>query len=167
MRMELQMTKYTSVVLLLIVVLASPAFSAKTGELELADGSVVRGEILSVNGGVYRIRTETLGEISLDESKIKNIRLEGAPGGTPEKKGIEAFTNEQVKALKDRLADDPEIMSLLAELGNDPAVQEVLKDPEIMHAVMTNDFSALLSNPKLKQILENPKIKEISKRVGE
>jgi hypothetical protein len=164
-RMNWSTGKYVCALLLVIGVMASPAFSAKTGEFELTDGSVVRGEIVSVEGGTYRIRTESLGEIRLDESKIKSIRVGNASAASSGKKGTGPFENEQVKVLKDRLAADPDIMSLVTELQGDPAIQEVLKDPQVMNAILSNDVSALTSNPKLKQLLDNPKIKEITRRM--
>ncbi len=61
------------------------AAGAGAGELnviELKDGSIISGEVVSLAGGIYTIRTDSLGMIKLEESKIRAIRSK-----VPEKGG--------------------------------------------------------------------------------
>ena len=161
------MFKYIFLILLLSVLAAPGICTAGKGELELKDGSVIRGEIVSASGGVYRIKTDSLGVISVEESKIRNIRLGEGSNGTSGKGASGLIDSQAIDALKDRLMNDEEMMSRITALANDPGFQEIMNDPEILKAVAGNDVQALLSNPKFKRALENQKIKEIERKLGQ
>ncbi len=65
------------------------------------------------------------------------------------------------------MMSDEEIVNMILSLQNDPDIQGVLQDPEIMKAVNSGDINALLSNPKFMKLLENPTIQDIRKKVTE
>ena len=68
--------------LFLVSIAAASASAGGIREVELTDGSVITGEVLSLSNGVYSVKSETLGTMKIGESKIRAIREKGhgAPG---------------------------------------------------------------------------------------
>ena len=133
------------------------ALAGEIKEIELKDGSVIYGEIVSFSGGVFTLRSKGLGTVKIEESKIRTIRSGAREGGR----------QDQIQKLKQRMMSDEEVVEMILSLQNDPAVQEILQDPEIMKAVNAGDMDSLLSNPKFMKLLENPTIQDIRKKVTE
>ena len=131
------------------------ALAGEIKEIELKDGSVIYGEIVSFSGGVFTLRSKGLGTVKIEESKIRVIRSGTREGG---KQG-------QIQQLQKRMMSDKEVVEMILSLQNDPDVQKILQDPEIMKAVNAGDMDALLSNPKFMKLLENPTIHEIREKV--
>ncbi|MGD9075056.1 MAG: hypothetical protein PVJ69_07580 [Desulfobacteraceae bacterium] len=131
------------------------AIAGEIKEIELKDGSVIYGEIVSFSGGVFTLRSKGLGTVKIEESKIRAIRSGSREGG---KQG-------QIQQLQKRMMSDKEVVEMILSLQNDPDVQKILQDPEIMKAVNAGDMDALLSNPKFMKLLENPTIHEIREKV--
>ena len=52
---------------------------------------------------------------------------------------------------------------MIMNLQDDPEIQAILQDPEIMKAVNAGDMNALLANPKFSKLMENAKIKAITR----
>ena len=71
----------------------------------------------------------------------------------------------EVKALQERMLADPQVLALIMALQNDPAVQEILSDPDLMGALQAGNFDALVANPRFRALLDNPKVQEIEKRL--
>ena len=61
---------------------------------------------------------------------------------------------------------NPEIMELMSSLLQQADMQAVLSDPAILEAVRTNNFNALLANPKFMQLLNNPTVQDIGKKTN-
>ncbi len=58
---------------------AAPA-AAEIAVIELADGSELRGQVLSLKDNAYRIRTESLGTISIPANRVALVRwISGKP----------------------------------------------------------------------------------------
>ena len=134
--------------------------NARAGEIkefELKDGSVIYGEIVSFSGGTFTVRSKSFGTVEIDESKIRAIRSR-VPVGRK---------RDQIQQLQQKMMSDEEVVQMILSLQNDPDVQNILKDPEIMEAVNAGDINALLSNPKFMKLLENPAIQDIRKKVTE
>ena len=66
--------------LFLAAVLATPAALAGPSQVELTDGSVLTGDLVGYADGRYTLRSPTLGDVSLEESKVRSVRP-GVPGG--------------------------------------------------------------------------------------
>jgi hypothetical protein len=148
------------------VVVAIFGFTATAGEfkeIELIDGSTIRGELVSFNNGVYQLRTSSLGMIEIEDSKVVMIRSSRANPIRGDGQET-APTNSEIDRLQRKMTRDEDIMLLILSLENDPDIQEVLGDPDIMKAVNSGDIAALSSNPKFMKLLENPKIKQIQKK---
>lgn len=146
------------VVLAFLGVLAAVAGAGGTKEIELTDGSVLTGEVVSLTGGVYTIKSDALGTVRIEESKVRSIRTKDAPGAA-------GGTGAQVKSLQDKMTGDQEIMNMIKSLQDDPDFQKVLQDPEVMKAVNSGDVATLMSNPQFKKLLDNKTVQEIQNKV--
>ncbi len=58
-----------------------------------------------------------------------------------------------------------EIMDALRALQNDPDLQKILQDPEIMKAVQTGDIAALMRNPEFMKLLNKQSVQDINKKL--
>jgi hypothetical protein len=154
------------VVLGLFVFLMLPTwvFAGELSEVELNDGSVVRGEVLSLDDAHCTLRSESLGTIQLERSGIKAIKMKGSQAATSiNSKGAQGLIKDQVAALQERMVSDQNSLDSITALGDDPDVKAVLEDPELMRAVESGDIAALMANPKILKLLENPALQSIGK----
>ena len=141
--------------LFLFFVFAGEPFAGEIREIELNDGSVLYGEVVSLKDGVYTLKMSSLGTVTIEDSKIRAIRIKTA----------NKTTKEQIQAMQLLMLSDKEIINMLTSLKNDPDVQKILEDPEIIKAVNSGDLETLLSNPKFIKFLSNPTILDIKKKV--
>ncbi len=155
----------TMSLLFFISIFCGSVFAGEFRTIELADGSSIYGEIVSFNNGVYTLNTDSLGIIEIDESEIRVIRFksDGLKSGERERPESTSIKPE-IRDLQRSMIGDEEIMNMIFSLQNDPAIQDILSDPEIMNAVKSGDISTLLANPKFMNLLNNINIKEIQKR---
>jgi len=135
-------------------------------EIELIDGGVVFGRIVSLQDGQYVIQTNTLGTVNIDEEKIRVIRIKHGPSqrndpATPPAKPY----SEDVQNLQKTIVENEVIMQKILALQNDPRMQEILQDPEIMKALDSGNFAALLSNPTFLEMMNSPEILEIQREI--
>lgn len=133
--------------------------NAAAGEIqmiELTDGSAIAGEVLSLANGVYTIKSDSLGTIKLEQSKIRAIRAKSS--------GTNAASPQEMKALTEKMLSDKEIMVLIQSLQNDPDFKKALEDPAIMKAVSEGDISALTANTQFMKLLNNATVKEIEQK---
>ncbi|MBC8179481.1 MAG: hypothetical protein H8E19_18915 [Deltaproteobacteria bacterium] len=142
------------------------AVAGQSSEIELVDGGVIFGEIISHSDGVYVVMSNSLGTVSVNESEIRLIRPQA---GNSAKKEIlrtpGGSVSTDLKTLQKSMMNDKEIMGLVLSLQESPEMQELLKDPDIMEAINSGDISALMSNPKFRKLLKNPEIEEIQKKM--
>ncbi len=137
---------------------AGPLVAGEVRQIELNDGSVLTGEVLSFANGVYTIRTGSLGTVTIGDSKVRSIR-------TPDPAALSTAPDVDVSSLKQRMESDQEVMDLIRGLKDDPEFRDVLQDPEIMKAVQAGDLATLMSNEKFLKLLNNRKTLEIKKKV--
>jgi hypothetical protein len=136
-------------------------------QIELTDGSVISGEIISLNNGVYTIKSSTLGTLQLEETKIKVIRVksETAPVKTPVRPATPTVSSAEMQAVQGLMLNNPDLLNKVMALQNDSELQKILADPAIMGAVNSGDLNSLLANPQFTRLLENPEIKKITEEV--
>lgn len=139
-------------VFLAFVATAAVANAAQTRRIELVDGSVITGEVLSLSGGIYTVRSASLGTLRIKASDIRVIRAEGF---SPRR--------EQVNVPQNRMPGDAEIMALLRAMQNDPDLQKMLNDPEIIRAVQSGDIAAIMRNPEFRKLLDKYLPQDINK----
>lgn len=141
------------------MILSHVAGSAAAGELreiQLSDGSIVSGEVLSLSGGFYTIKSATLGTLRLEESKILVIRPKASPQGS---------AGGDTKSLQEKMIRNQDIMSLIPTLQDDPDFKKIMEDPELMKAVAAGDIAVLMADPRFVKFLNNPTVQEIQKKV--
>jgi len=154
--------------LLLAGILTSPVIAGEIAEVELTDGSVICGEISSSETGFYTLKSNSLGTVKLEESKIRTIRFEPSLEPHAAKQDTMPTSAElRIHTLQQLLTGDPEIVQMIMSLLNDPAIQEILADPSIIEGVNKGDIEALSANPKFMKLLDNPAIQEITGKLAE
>lgn len=141
-------------------ILAATSSAAEIKEIELSDGSVITGEVLSLVSGVYSIRTGALGTLKIDEAKVRSIRPQGTSSSRP------SVPSNEARSLQDKMMSDKDVMSMIQSLKDDPQFTKILEDPEIMNAVSSGDTAALMANPKFLQLLHNPTVRDIQQKVA-
>ena len=152
---------------ILLVFLYGSAFAGGLMEVELIDGSMVSGEIISFSDGIYTLRSGVLGTVKINESKIKLIRFKSYGGTEGETvRPLNTSVNEELQAIQKSIMNDQNILRMILSLQNDPDIQELLQDSVIMEAVNSGDFSALMSSPKIIKILQKPELQEIQEAVS-
>ncbi len=149
--------------LLILILAVVTVDAAEAREIELTDGSVITGEVLSLSGGIYTIKSGSLGTIKLEESKVRAIRLK-SPSGSGAQKSLTG-PEAEARGLREKMMNDREIMGMIQSLRDDPEFQKILEDPEVMKAVQAGDLAALMANPRFMKLLDNSTVKEIQKKV--
>ncbi|MEJ2697301.1 MAG: hypothetical protein P8013_11710 [Candidatus Sulfobium sp.] len=142
-------------VFLALAAAAAAANAAGTREIELVDGSVIIGEVVSLSGGIYTVRSATLGTLRIKESDIQVIRMKNST--------VRDDVREQERALQNSMPDGAEIQAFMNALQNDPDLQKLVQDPEIMKAVQAGDIGALMSSPEFTKLLEKYRSQDINK----
>ncbi len=152
-------------VLAVLLVMGGFASAGQLREIVLEDGSIIRAEVVSFKDGVYTLRSDTMGQLELKDTDIEAIRepgsvaaaLPGKMAATDEK----APTEQDVDDMKRSLMTNPGLLGSVFSLRNDPDMQKILQDPEIMDKVMSGDVESLQNDPKFLELMENPKIQAI------
>jgi hypothetical protein len=142
------------IVLMLVGIWALPAAAAQ--RIELMDGTVLQGEILSFDGKTYTIRGDSIGTVKVEGTKVRSIQKDS--GASPGKSG-------DLQDLRSRIMTNPQTMGMVMGLQDEPEVKEVLQDEEILKAMEKGDIEWLMSNPKIQRLLQNPKVQEVGKSV--
>ncbi len=145
----------------LILLLCANVF-AEAQEIELKDGSIIAGEIISLSNGLYTIESNSLGNLKIKKSKIRTIRSKSRRSG---KSSPLPVVNNTVQALQDTIMSQPDLMTMIMALQNDPDIRMALQDSKVMNAVMSGNINALMDNPAFQRILENPRVQAISREI--
>jgi len=156
-RRSVKMRHLILILFFLSVVFLGQAFAGETKTFELLDGSIITGEIISFSDGTFTLKSEVLGTVRIEESKIRAIRSRKNGG----------VAGDEVLALQEKMMGNEEIFAMILSLQNDPEFRAILQDPEIMSAVSSGDINALLSNQKFLKLLENPAIQDIERMIEE
>jgi len=153
------------IAILFLACLATVAMAGPTMTLRLTDGSVITGEMLSFGDGIYRIRSQTLGLLEIPEERVATLVPPGSDAGAPAPGPDNQALAGRIGDLQQRMATDQGIMELIMQLQDDPAMQSVLTDPQVLQAIASNDLQALEANPKIQRLMDHPVIQQIFSRV--
>ncbi len=93
----------------------------------------------------------------------KNLQPELKIPSTPTVKKRVTPNTENVDELTEKMMDDPESMSKIGKLQNDPTMQKILQDPELMEAIRNKDLSRIARDPKIKALESNEGLQELLK----
>ena len=166
----------TVALLMLSIVFAVNVFAAQLKEIILEDGAVIYGNIVSVENGNYKIKTQDMGVLTVAEEKVVTIRKKSKGKDISKQdvrnlqfSGSEPTDPSAVKAgiaaLKRGIQNNPGTMKSIGNLQNDPDFMAVLNDPVIMSAVESGDINALTSNPKFLKLLNHPLVRGVGGKV--
>jgi hypothetical protein len=147
-----------------LFILAGPLSASEMSEIELRDGSVIQAEINAFDGKSYTLHSDPLGTFQVDKSKVKSIHQKASEGtATGGGKEIKSLSSDTIKALQEKMVSNKDMLNSIASLQEDPDIQAVLQDPEIMKAITSADISTLMSNPKFMKLLSKPQIQDLAK----
>ena len=154
--------------------------TASAATIVLQDGSVIRGDIRSLQNDVYTIRTDSMGTLAIRKQDVRSIDLTDesaprnatrteprasspaaprtAPGIAP---GPAMPSAAEFESMQRQLMGSPDMLSAIQALQNDPQVLSVLSDPEVMNAIATGDINTLMNHPKVIGLTRNPGVREI------
>ncbi len=147
------------------------AARAETANIHLLDGSTIRGEVVSLKGGSYKIQTPALGELNIPQSKVRSIEY-GASASTNSSRAnsvqpspTPGASSAQLAAIASQLQNSPTLLSDVQALSNDPAIMAIVQDPEIQQLIASGDYLGLMQNPKMQQLMNNSKIRDLTNKL--
>ena len=165
---------------LLIGCLGAASAWAEIATIRLHDGSSIRGEIISLKHGNYRVQSMSLGTIDIKQSDVRIVEYTpaGAPASTSAPVPLAAPSQPnagaqptnpalaaQMQSVQQSMLSNPAIMQMVQGLQGDPAVQAVLADPAIRRAINSGDYGSLMSNPKIRALMNNRQVQAITQQV--
>ena len=155
----------TSIFLFLWIV-SSASHAGVVSQIKLVDGSVIQAEIISFANGVYKLRSESLGTISVAEDRVQSIRPNKSQ--TPEMleklESSDPSVGKKVQGLQQKLTSDPKTMEMLLDLGNDPSMIGVLNDKDLMRAIQQGNLSTVIKNPKIQKLMKSKAVGDVIQR---
>ncbi|MCX5710647.1 MAG: hypothetical protein NT060_01565 [Candidatus Omnitrophica bacterium] len=157
-----------TILCLFFLTLSAAAYCGQLSRIELADGSVINGEIVSFLNGIYTVNTGSLGEVKLEAAKISQIKTANSPSfNIPSSIPVQGqtFSQPNVESYRQKLMSDPDNAAVVSGLVSNPHIQEIAKDPQIEQAVKAGDMQALMNNPKFMEMVNSPEMQEGIKKL--
>lgn len=154
-------SEWVSSLVILALAFCGPSLAST---VTLKDGTVIRGEVKSLQGGVYTVESESAGTLHIRADQVRSIEeAEGSPASeaAAPPSGKAPSGAEAVGAAKSLISEDPNLLIAVLGLQNEPEVVAVLADPGIAKAIEDGDYAALASNPKIVALMQNPKVRAI------
>ena len=71
----------------------------------------------------------------------------------------------QVQAIQQRMLNNPEIMTIILSLQNDPDMQALLNDPTIMTEIQTGNINSFVNDPRFLKLLAKPQVKTLEQQL--
>ena len=134
--------------------------SALAETLVLKDGTVIHGEIKTLQDDIYTVETDSLGTLRVPKQNVRTIdqgeeRTAGSPvnGSSPEQ--------AELQAMQSRMVQNPSLLAMILSLQNEPEVQAVLADPQIAEAIASGNIAALLNHPKIIALTSNANVRDV------
>lgn len=147
----------------LILAFSTAAYCGQLSKIELTDGSVINGELVSYTNGVYTINAPNLGEVKVAGEKVSKIQTADSalPSTTISPLEQASYPNgSQVAAYQQTLMKNPENVAIVTGLIKTPSLQEMANDPDLQAAAKKGDIQALMKNPKFMEMVNSPEIQE-------
>lgn len=141
----------------LLGILLTPLQSWAEQTITLNDGSVIKGEVVSLTDGFYTINTPSLGQTKIAAVQVASINSSGnyAP---PADANVSGAIDDKVEEVKRSMLSNPEMVNDLQELVKDPQVMKIITNPALLQAVTNKDVNAINNNPDAKALADNPKV---------
>ena len=150
--------------ILLLFVASGYLFAAELQRVVLQDGSSVNAEVLSLNNGVYTLRSPALGKFTVSATQVQAIQ--SIRGTSPQAQSTTRDTRAEMEQIQSSLLSNGDMVKLIMALQNDPDVQAILADGDIMAAIQRGDYESLANNPKVKNLMNKPEMKQITGSVA-
>jgi len=147
--------------LLLLIIPHNTANAQGLVEINLVDGTIISGKLISFDNGVYTINSTTLGTLEIKETNVRSLRSKTAAAETPP----DMSTQTEIQSLQQRMIADEDIMKMITSLLQDPEFQELLQDEALMKAISSGDLNTLKSNPKFQKLLDKSAVEQIKERL--
>jgi hypothetical protein len=148
-------------------------------EIQLVDGSVFKGNVISFEGGVYQFQT-MLGVLSVPAATVQRIDNTGAQGAlasrtapavsappapdaapVPEATPKPAGFLSQISTFRQSLVSNPASLDAIMSLSADTSIMGIAQDPEVMALIQSGDLRALQQHPKIIALMEEPGIVQL------
>jgi len=162
---------------ILLSVYCSSLYADEQRLIELNDGSVISGQIVSFSNGTYTINSPSLGIIEIEDSTIQAIRSNSEDAKirvirSNSNRPISdiatkptSVSNTDLQSLQNVMMGNPSIMNAILSLQDDPDFQAILQDSDIMAVIMSGNLNALITNSTFMELLEHQQVKGIIEEV--
>ena len=153
-------------IFLFLWIVPSSSHAGVVSQIKLLDGSVIQAEIISFSNGAYKLRSESLGTISVAEDRVQSIRPNKSqiPGTPAQLETADPPVGQKVQGLQQKLTSDPKTMEMLLDLGNDPSMIGVLNDKDLMRAIQQGNLSTVIKNPKIQKLMKSKAVGDVIQR---
>jgi len=112
--------------------------------IELEDGSVVSGELVSLHVDLAIVRSPSLGRVEVPADKIRTLTYSKAPSEPGERTAI---TDDVARSRGEAAA-----ASGLESLRSDPLMQAIVSDADLMKRIHSGDLDSLIGDPRLRAL---------------
>ena len=153
-------------IFLFLWIVPSSSHAGVVSQIKLLDGSVIQAEIISFSNGVYKLRSKSLGTISVAEDRVQSIRPNKSQiSGTPAQlETADPPVGQKVQGLQQKLTSDPKTMEMLLDLQKDPSMIGVLNDKDLMRAIQQGNLSTVIKNPKIQKLMKSKAVGDVIQR---
>lgn len=139
--------------------------SALAETITLTDGTRLTGKVLSMNNGVYTIDSSSLGRVKVKSSQVASISTGSGPASNQSATNeFSSMQQQTFQSLQSAISNDQSAMAEIMKLQDDPLMQSILADQEIMNAVSRGDYGSLAENPKIQRLMNHKSVKSISRK---
>lgn len=145
----------------LVLGLLAGAAAAESSRFELNDGSVIVGELETVDGGTFIVNSPTLGQVRIEQDRLRSM----TPLGADQTAVGHRDASARLLQMQQRLVADPAIMGMITSLQDDPELRAAVADPRLMGLIMSGDLDRLRNEPGFQRLMEHPGIRAIIDRV--
>ena len=153
-------------IFLFLWIVPSSSHAGVRSQVQLLDGTLIQAEIISFSKGIYKLRSKSLGVLSIPEEKVQSIHSNQSEDIEPLKNpGNEVSpTNLKVQGFKNKLTSDPKTMEMLINLQDDPSMIGVLNDKDLMRAIQQGNLSTVIKNPKIQKLMKSKAVGDVIQR---
>ena len=153
-------------IFLFLWIVPSSSHAGVVRQIKLLDGSVIQAEIISFSNCVYKLRSKSLGTISVAEDRVQSIRPNKSQiSGTPAQlETADPPVGQKVQGLQQKLTSDPKTMEMLLDLRKDPSMIGVLNDKDLMRAIQQGNLSTVIKNPKIQKLMKSKAVGDVIQR---
>ena len=144
------------------------AFAGSTKQIALKDGSVIKGELVSFENGIYTIQTDNLGQLQLPEANVLSVANETIAAQAPQvaaQAGSAPNFSNKVSTMQNQIMADPQAMQAVQAMAEDPEIAAMISDPDFVKqltaAVSNNNVESVAGDPKIQQLMSNPKMQAL------